>query len=137
MMKNIPSLLFGLFILSCSHNHQDIEKQSENQNIPQEKKEEISQEVVIGRKIIADVYESNEHGLKTYLRFEESDGSAGLFGSLTLANSLSSCKYIYTYSIKGKNINTTFFQSDCGAQSSDQLFSYDTENNTLTALIQG
>src|SRR5690606_6297732 len=63
----------------------------------------------IGKKITKDVYESNENGLKTYLKFESSEGCEGMCGSLTLSNNASSCKYVYTYSVDGNNINAKFY----------------------------
>ena len=56
--------------------------------------EEPSIEYRIGQKITADLYESNENGLKTYLHFESSDGCEGMCGSLTLSNNASNCKYV-------------------------------------------
>jgi len=82
---------------------------------------EESLEYKIGKRIISDVYESNENGLKTYLKFEGSDGSGGMFGSLTLSNNASSCKYVYTYDISGDKISATFYGSDCGANSGNQF----------------
>lgn len=90
-----------------------------------------------GNKITSGVYESDENGLKTYLRFEGSDGSQGMFGSLTLSNNASSCKYVYTYNISGSNIKANFYGSDCGANSSDQTFTYNENLNTISCYING
>lgn len=96
-----------------------------------------SLEYKIGQKITADVFENNENGLKTYLRFEGSDGSGGMFGSLTLANNATTCKYVYTYSISGNTIETEFLGSDCGASSSDQTYTYNESSNTISCYIGG
>jgi len=99
--------------------------------------EEESIEYKIGNKITEDVYESNENGLKTYLRFDGSEGSSGMFGSLTLSNNASNCKYVYTYDISDVNINATFFGSDCGNTSNNQTFSFNEESNTISCYING
>lgn len=90
-----------------------------------------------GKTLIRDVYESNENGLSTYLKFESIDGCEGNCGTLTLSNSASKCKYIYTYDVKGNNINAEFYNSDCGAKSSNQTFTFDEANNTVSCYING
>lgn len=90
-----------------------------------------------GNKLTSNVYESDENGLKTYLKFEGSEGSQGMFGSLTLSNNASTCKYVYTYNISGSNIKANFHGSDCGGNSSDQSFIYNERENSISCNING
>lgn len=98
---------------------------------------EESIEARIGSRLIAHVYESNDNGLSTYLKFEGSEGSHGLFGSIVLSNNANSCKYVYSYSIRENEINAVFVGSDCGAPSSNQKFTYREDLNTITCHIEG
>ena len=126
-------LAFGSDDSSSSKNESTDEKSTTEES----QSTEESIEYKIGKKITSDVYESNENGLKTYLKFEGSEGSEGMFGSLTLSNNASSCKYVYTYDISGEKINATFYGSDCGASSSDQTFTYNLNSNSISCYING
>lgn len=132
--EELESLSEEIAVEESSNNE---EGTSEEQNEPEEESEGPSIEYKIGQKITSDVYESNENGLKTYLKFEGSDGSGGMFGSLTLSNNATSCKYVYTYSISGNSISTEFMASDCGASSSDQTYTYNEGSNSLSCYIGG
>lgn len=96
-----------------------------------------SDNTTVGRKLTANIYESNVNGLKTYLRFEGYDGSEGIGGSMTLSNNAVDCKYVFTYGVEGNNIEAEFIGSDCGAKSSNQTFKYDQSTNTLSCFING
>lgn len=100
-----------------------------------ESKEENNLEYKIAQKLISNVYESTENSLKTYLHFTKSDGSEGLFGTVTLSNNSTTCKYVYTYDVSASTINTQFYASDCGANSSDMTFNYDFNSDTITTFI--
>ena len=140
--KTIGStLIVCAFLLLAFGSDESSESENETTSELSESNEteeaEVSIEYKIGGIIVSDVYESNENGLKTYLKFEGSDGSGGMFGSLTLSNNASSCKYIYTYGIDGSEISAEFFQSDCGGSASDQTFTFNESSNTISCYING
>lgn len=142
MKKAIQILSFltsTMILVSCGGNKKETTSMevTTEETSQEEVVEEPSIESKIGEKITTDVYESNENGLTTYLRFEGSDDSYGMFGSLTLSNNASSCKYVYTYDISDININATFFGSDCGKTSNDQSFTFNEESNTISCYING
>lgn len=97
-------------------------------------KEEFEQ---IGKKITSNLYENQENRLKTILQFQGSAGSDGSFGSLTLSNNASSCKYVYSYTISGSTIHAKFIGSDCGAHSNNLTLNYIERNNSISAIING
>lgn len=90
-----------------------------------------------GLTLLRNVYESNENGFKTYLKFNDIEGCNGYCGLLTLSNSLSSCRYIYSYEFSENILDANFFKSDCGASSNNQTFRYDEKTNTLSCYING
>ena len=110
--------------------HQDLQKNNDNSHSNLSDKP-----IIIGKNITSTIFESNENGLKTYLRFESSDGCEGMCGSLTLSNNASNCKYVYTYDVNGNTINANFYGSDCGANSGNQTFSYNNNLNTISCYI--
>ena len=110
--------------------HQDLQKNNANSYSNLSDKP-----IIIGKKITSTIFESNENGLKTYLRFESSDGCEGMCGSLTLSNNASNCKYVYTYDVNGNTINAKFYGSDCVANSGNQTFSYNNNLNTISCYI--
>lgn len=142
----LSSLLIIMLLISCggksNSNSQNVEEKSSTkaeieEPSQEEANDEPSIEYKIGQKITAHVYESNENGLKTYLHFESSEGCHGVCGSLTLSNNASDCKYVYTYSVTDNKIKAEFYGSDCGSSSSDQIFTYHEETNTLSVDING
>ncbi len=106
---------------------------STNDKIISSPKEKID----IGKKITSNLYENQENGLKTILQFQGSAGSDGSFGSLTLSNNASSCKYVYSYTISGSKIHAKFIGSDCGAKSNNLTLNYIQRNNSVSAIING
>jgi|SRR5690554_2905717 len=141
----LVSVLLFSSCVSFEREHESIvenpvtqESQTKEESVPtnESEPEEITTSK-IGSKITATVYESIENGLKTYLRFEGSEDSSGMFGSVTLSSSATSCKYVYTYDINGDKINAKFYGSDCGESSSDQTFIYNENSNSVSCYING
>ena len=143
----ISIIITTMILLSCGEKNKENTKaeNSSEEKIEAVNAEEVIEETIeeptieyrIGQKITEDVYESNENGLKTYLHFESSEECEGMCGSLTLSNNATDCKYVYTYSVKENKIEAEFYASDCGANASDQIFTYDEEMNIISCYING
>jgi len=91
----------------------------------------------IGEKLISQVYKNNSNGLITYLKFETAEGYSGRLGALTLTNSNSNCKYVFSYNANGNEIQTVFVTSTCGAKSSDMTYNFDDLSKSLSCMING
>jgi hypothetical protein len=96
------------------------------------RKNNISSNVTI-HKFKNNIYSINENGLETYLSFKESYSDKT--GIMTLAQK--GCKYVYNITMNGNKIEAKFFQSTCGAYSSNTTLYYEPNNNTLSMYING
>ncbi len=83
--------------------------------------------------LIRNIYSNNENGLETFLAFKESYSDKT--GIMTLAQN--GCRYVYNITLNGNNIEAKFFQSTCGANSSNTTLYYEPTNNTLSMYING
>jgi hypothetical protein len=91
----------------------------------------------VGEMIINRIYENNSNGLLTQLKFVSAEGYKGRVGALTLTNNASRCKYVFSYNVYGNDIEAVFYDSDCGARSSDRTFTYDEQTHSIYCFING
>jgi|GEM_PF-1182421 hypothetical protein len=115
-------------------------KQEKSQREEEQKEKELielQKNNAIGEKLISQVYKNNSNGLITYLKFETAEGYSGRLGALTLTNSNSNCKYVFSYNVNGNEIQTVFVNSTCGAKSSDMKYIFDDLSKSLSCMING
>jgi hypothetical protein len=127
--------------------NEELKKAKEEQKLLIQEKQKLAREeqerktlelnIALGQKLNSNVFKNNSNGLLTYLKFESAEGYSGRLGALTLTNSNSTCKYVFSYNTNGGQIITTFVNSTCGAKSSDMTYTYDEASNTLYCLIKG
>lgn len=83
--------------------------------------------------LIRNIYSNNENGFETFLSFKESYGDNT--GIMTLSQK--GCRYVYNIELEGNRVEANFFQSTCGANSSNTTLNYNPSNNTLSMFISG
>jgi hypothetical protein len=101
-----------------------------NLNITQVEEEEDGVSIST---LIRNIYSNNENGFETFLSFKESYGDNT--GIMTLSQK--GCRYVYNIELEGNRVEANFFQSTCGANSSNTTLNYNPSNNTLSMFISG
>jgi hypothetical protein len=94
---------------------------------------ESNEESISISKLTDNIYSNNENGFETFLSFKESYSDNT--GIMTLSQKR--CQYVYNITLEGNEIQADFFQSTCGANSSNTTLFYSSENNTISMYING
>ena len=92
-----------------------------------------NQEGSVAEKIINNTYLNNSNGLITSISFRPGDNIET--GAVVL-NQLG-CNLVFSYKILGTKISITFFKSDCGRVSQDNVMYYDEQRDNIYMYIEG
>jgi hypothetical protein len=131
---------------------QNILVQGESGLADQEQVSKQSKENVIGSALIAHSYSYHNDNLWASLSFESKDKN-NTSGTLTLSGSIltvvlyiendrnyvgtatdpdRTCKFVYSYEIKGNYIKATFVKSDIGYDGNSHTWTYNEKDNTIS-----
>jgi hypothetical protein len=91
-----------------------------------------AKETQINKKISNRTFYSNENGLSTKIHFESGTDISGVM-ILTQMN----CEFGYSYLIEGNRINSEFYKSACGRNSSNKTLYYDEQADNIYTYING